>query len=125
MAPCPRRRDASSRCTGLAKREVRQLHWLVGQPRYGRVSRFSNHGRENGLEKRAHLGKLLDPDDQIPCWFELLPSCAVEEVFQRVFRRTVGRGGLEDGTPAIERFVGPVVAALQLLRRKPYWAIDH
>ena len=74
--------------------------------------------RENGFKERPHLGQLLDPDDEVPCALELLPPRAVEKVFQPVLHRSVRRRRLEDGVPAVERVIGPVVPALQFFRRQ-------
>src|SRR5262249_35666195 len=86
--------------------------------RLKRICWRAGHRRQNGLEKRAHLGQLLDPDDEVPCPFELLPTRTVEEVLQPMLWRSVRRRRLQDGAPAVERLVGPVVAALQFLWRQ-------
>ena len=58
---------------------------------------------------------LPDPDDDVPGALELLPARAVEEVFQLVLQRIVRRCRLQDGAPAVERTVGPVVPMLQVV----------
>ena len=74
------------------------------------------HRREDGFEKRPHLGQLLDPDDDVPCALELFSTPHCRRSVQPVLDRLVRRRRLKDGAPAVERFIGPVIPPLQFFR---------
>ena len=73
---------------------------------------------EHGFEQRAGAAELAEADEGSPERLQLFPGGAVAEARETALPGGVMRAGADDGSPAVEFFIGPPVARFELLFRQ-------